>query len=137
MPNPDEPVMYIVVNQDLKMDKGKIAAQVAHSACKIISMLEQHNSLHRTHIISSKAVEWYDSWRKGSYVKLVVKAPNTALLDFTYNYERVKSSQVDIFAASTYDEGRTQIEPGSLTTVAFNPAPRNQFREELLELKLV
>ena len=33
--NDDEYVMYVLVNNDLKMGKGKIASQCMHSACRV------------------------------------------------------------------------------------------------------
>ena len=37
--NDDEVVMYIIVNSDLKMGKGKIAAQVGHIVMHIMEAL--------------------------------------------------------------------------------------------------
>ena len=39
----EETVMYILVNNDLKMEKGKIAGQCCHSACRVTRLIESYN----------------------------------------------------------------------------------------------
>lgn len=136
----EESVMYIVVNDDLKMSKGKLAAQAAHSACKLIQSMENSkNSMHppRQQLI------WYTEWTKGSYVKIVVKAPESFLKKLIADYPPITDEYKGLpehqmfWTAHTCDEGRTQLEPGSLTTLVFNPAPKSKLPKELLELKLL
>lgn len=132
--NPDEPVMYIVANSDLKeLKKGKLAAQVAHSACKIIIKLDE---LIFDLSLSQEPWKWYGEWKKGSYVKLVKKAPESFLTEMIQKYHPYQKDR-SIFLEYTLDEGRTQIESGSLTTIAFNPAPRDKLPQELLGLQLL
>ena len=131
--NPDEIVMYILVNEDLKkiLGTGKTAAQVAHSACKIVSRLEKL-------LVAEPQrddVCWYDAWYKGSYVKIVVKAKEYFLTEMMQKYPPIGENKV--WTTYTKDEGRTQIPKNSLTTVAFNPAPRSELPKELEELSLL
>lgn len=128
----EEPVMYILVNQNVKLPTGKLAAQVAHSACKMVAYLERLMAAPKS---SQEEISWYDTWRRGSYVKLVVKAPEDFLKKMTNKYLPATNSH--IFTMHTRDEGRTAIPSGTLTTVVFNPAPRSELPEELLELKLL
>ena len=51
----------IVVRSDLKMGKGKVAAQVAHAA------------LDAAETARLKRPKWYDSWREQGQAKVVVK----------------------------------------------------------------
>jgi len=113
----DEIVMYIVVNSELKMDKGKIAAQVAHSAVK---------ASHRGSV--DTADEW-TKWFAGSYTKICLKAPAFMLKKLMKLYPKT--------CIGTYDEGRTQIPSGSLTTVAFIPMAKGKAPKELSQLKLL
>ena len=46
----DESVMYIIVNNDLKMDKGKIAGQTCHSACRVTRIIENLESYPESYI---------------------------------------------------------------------------------------
>lgn len=148
----EEPVMYIIVNSDLKMDKGKMIAQSAHSVGKMLIRLER--MFYRTHFSgdiewyedyekgkfapqpSVDALRWYAEWQKGSYVKIALKAPESFLREMIQKYHPYQEGR-NIWLEYTLDEGRTQIEQGSLTTIAFNPAPRSQLPKECLELKLL
>lgn len=111
-----EPVMYIVVNASLGMDKGKAAAQVAHSA-----VMASHEG-------SARDPKTWLEWYGGSHTKVCLKADEATLRDLIDKYPDTVSY--------TVDEGRTQIGRGSLTTVAFIPTPRALAPPELQSLKL-
>lgn len=117
--DPDEIVQYIIVNSDLKMSKGKVAAQVAHGAVNAIYF--------------SLALETHDNetrrWLDGSHTKIILKATEEQL-----NQIRKKPPSP---YAPIFDEGRTQIKKGSLTCIAFYPDYKSNFPEEIRTLKLL
>ena len=120
--NDDEVVMYIIVNSDLKMGKGKIAAQVGHIVMHIMEALVKVD-------ISTNIYERYCLWRGNSYPKIILKGTLNQLYDIKDNYYGT------IFVQR--DEGRTQIEDGSLTCIGFFPMERWNTPEEIKKLKLL
>lgn len=119
MKDEKEPVMYIIVNTDLKMNKGKIAAQSCHSVCKIMKMNYGPETPNK----------WFTQWFTGSYTKIVLKSNTYTMMNIIKNYPDICSW--------TFDEGRTQIKKGSLTTIAFIPMPRDSAPKELSDMKLL
>ena len=128
MTKDEEIVMYIVVNKDLKMGKGKTSAQVAHSACKA-----SYSASKKSNLDTYK--EYWHNWFCGSYTKIVVKATQGEMQEII-NDERVHRED-DLRVYTTYDEGRTQIKGGSLTSLAFIPMPKNKAPEKVRKLKLL
>jgi len=129
----EEPVMYIVVNKDLKIGRGKVAAQVAHSAVKASHMAYTLDSVPsegptERRLSKSNCTVW-ESWFRGSYTKVVLKASEYEMKMLIDKYPRI--------CCWTFDEGRTQIAKGSLTTVAFVPMMRSEFPKEVKEMKLL
>lgn len=125
----DETVMYIIVNSDLKMGKGKIAGQSCHSACRmtrIIENLEKHSDI-------------YDIWVLNFEPKIVLRATQKQMEEWInlYNIKDIETTQRDIWCVYTRDIGRTQIEQGSLTTICFHPILRVDTPEFIRNLKLV
>ncbi len=117
-----EIVMYILINKELRAlmkNKGKIAAQAAHSAVKA-SHYAQNEDQYKV---------WWLKWFKGSYPKIVVKASR-------YEMEQLMNKYPNVLAY-TKDEGRTVIPKGSLTSIAFFPMPKDKVPEELQGLKLL
>ena len=110
----DEFVMYVLVNNDLKMAKGKIASQCMHSVCNATRILERLN----------KRDNNYMKWIKNGEAKIVLKSTEidmTSLID-TYEVDiRVKRDSSDIWCVHTRDAGKTQIAADSLTTIVFRP----------------
>lgn len=107
-PNPDEIVQYLVVNQDLPMSAGKLAAQAAHAAT-----LATIAGLAAT----GDAKKWFDQWLtpSASYMKKIVLAAPASTLESL----SAKGGYLVI------DAGHTEIPPGSLTVVALPPKPRS------------
>ena len=103
-----EIIMYVIVNKDIKMSPGKLAAQVAHSAVKA------------SHLGQIKEEDWWEQWNKGSYTKIILKASEFEMKEIMKNFP-----ECTVF---TYDEGRTEIPKGTLTTLAFIPMPRDDMR---------
>jgi len=56
----EESVMYILVNTDIKMEKGKTANQCSHSACRVIRLIE-NNKLSDTYV---KWVNNFEMYRR-------------------------------------------------------------------------
>ena len=113
-----EPVMYILVNKDIKsMSPGKMAAQVAHSAVKA-----SHLGMHKD---NATWINWYQH----SYTKIILKASEFEIRDIKAKYPTI--------TVDTIDEGRTEIPKGSLTTLAFIPLDKDKAPAELKELKLL
>lgn len=98
----------IVVRSDLKMGKGKVAAQVAHAA------LDAADASRRKH------PDWYDSWREQGQAKVVVKTEGgeLALQDLLK-----QARSLGLPASLIQDKGLTQLEPGTTTCMAIGPGP--------------
>lgn len=103
----DDYVMYIIINDDLKMQKGKICSQVGHSVQKLIeNILEIYSVSKKEKTIYTN----YKIWKNGCK-KIILKASQNELLIL----------QNDSNCISIYDAGKTQIEPNSLTCIGFYP----------------
>ncbi|KAJ8642797.1 hypothetical protein MRB53_004545 [Persea americana] len=94
--------MVLVVRNDLKMGKGKIAAQCSHATLGLYKKL-----LHR----APKAL---NRWEMCGQVKVVLKIESEK--DMLVLQERAKSLQLPTHI--TIDAGRTQIAPNSRTVMA-------------------
>ncbi len=101
-------VMYILVNNDLQMGKGKIAAQVGHVVQNLVEdiITKKYESKKVQNICTD-----YEIWKREGCPKIVLKATKEQL---------EKLSEMDK-ARFIIDAGKTQIAPGSLTVVGFPP----------------
>lgn len=112
----------IVVRSDLKMGKGKIAAQVAHAA------LEAAEAARRRH------EDWYDSWREEGQAKVVVKTEGgeDAILDL-----QRQARSLGLPVSMIQDRGLTQLEPGTTTCLGIGPGPSGMIDKVTGKLKLL
>jgi|LauGreDrversion4_2_1035121.scaffolds.fasta_scaffold1435092_1 PTH2 family peptidyl-tRNA hydrolase len=111
--------MYILVNNDAKMEKGKIAGQVGHVVGLITEEIIQNYYLERN-VRATEAYERYYSWKKKGHAKVVLKATEAQLELFLNDKECVYIR----------DAGKTQIAPNTLTVVGFYPSIelKNKFK---------
>ena len=102
--------MVLCVRNDLKMGKGKIAAQCCHAAVSAYKKAKTNCS------------EILDSWEndEGSR-KIAVKIKDEEELLTTYAIAK----SLGLVAAVIQDAGRTQIDPGTKTVVAIGPGPEH------------
>jgi PTH2 family peptidyl-tRNA hydrolase len=92
----------IVVRDDLKLSRGKLAVQVAHAA--IIGYLKSDQNLRR---------KWLDEGQK----KVVLKVKNLEeLLGIKY-----KAESLGLVTGIVQDAGLTEIPPGTVTAVVIGP----------------
>ncbi len=112
----------IVVRSDLKMGKGKLAAQVAHAA------VEAAENGRR------KRPEWYEAWRDQGQAKVVVKTDGgeTALEELQ---KQARSTGLPV--ALIHDRGLTQLEPGTMTCLGIGPGPSDLIDKLTGHLKLL
>lgn len=92
----EEIVQYYIVNQQLKMSAGKVAAQVAHAATQ--GVLQYHRQ------------PLFSDWLSSGQTKIILKANQVDL-----------ENLVEQGYVSIKDAGRTEIEAGSLTVVCLPP----------------
>jgi len=112
----------IVVRSDLKMGKGKVAAQVAHAA------------LDAAEAGKRRRPEWYDQWRDQGQAKVVVKTDGgeAALLELQ---KQARSAGLPF--SLIQDKGLTQVEPGTSTCLAIGPGPSGEIDKLTGKLKLL
>ena len=99
----------ILVCNDLKLPKGKLAAQVAHASVEAVLKCSPT-------IVSA--------WRKEGMKKVVLKVANEAEL---FNYIQPAKDE-KITTSIITDAGKTVVAPGTVTCGAIGPAD-----EELVE----
>ncbi|AAB89160.1 MULTISPECIES: aminoacyl-tRNA hydrolase [Archaeoglobus] len=92
----------IVVRDDLKLSRGKLAVQVAHAA--IIGYLKSDSSLRR---------KWLDEGQK----KVVLKVKSLEeLLGIKH-----KAESLGLVTGLVQDAGLTEVPPGTITAVVIGP----------------
>ena len=100
----------IVVRADLKMGKGKIAAQASHAA---VSAAEEARKHHST---------WWEQWLEEGQRKVVVKVKGEAeLLQL-----KQQAGSMRLPFALIFDRGLTQLPPDTLTCLGIGPAPNDE-----------
>ncbi|PWI49726.1 aminoacyl-tRNA hydrolase [Candidatus Heimdallarchaeota archaeon B3_Heim] len=102
----------LILRKDLKMSKGKAAAQASHAAVSAaIKMMRQNPAL-------------FNKWWNGGQMKVVLAVESETQLEEIES--RIRRSGV--FVAKINDAGRTQLPPG--TTTALGIGPHNQLEIE-------
>jgi len=108
----------ILVRTDLKMGKGKIAAQVAHAAIGSIRKGDRH-------II--------DEWEREGSKKVVLKVDGIKqLIDIS---KEAKLKNISYYIVR--DAGLTQIEEGTVTCMALGPEKEYKLDRLTEKLKLL
>ena len=110
-------VQYIIVNNSLGMNKGKIAAQCAHASVSVLDKADD-----------SDISEWKHSGMK----KIVLKVATTE--ELLALFEKAKK---ELPCALITDAGHTQIAPGSKTCFGCGPCDENKAQKYFKDLKLL
>ncbi|UII54346.1 peptidyl-tRNA hydrolase [Cytobacillus spongiae] len=105
-------VQYFIVNSDLKMSTGKVAAQVAHAAT--VSALTYMKEL------------TFKEWLEMGQTKIVLKAKEANLI-------KLKEAGFIYIL----DAGKTEIPSGSLTVVALPPMEKEEAKKLVGHLSLL
>lgn len=100
----------IVFRSDLKLSKGKIAAQAGHAA---VSAAEEARRKHQT---------WWKAWMNEGQCKIAVKVKSEKeLLDL-----EKKAKALSLPCALIVDRGLTEVPPGTITCLGIGPAPAEE-----------
>ena len=108
----------LIVRNDLKMGKGKIAAQSAHASVEAADRV-------------SKAKK--DAWKAEGMKKVVVKVSSLEELKAL----KKKADSLNIKSALISDAGRTQLEPGTITVLGLGPDDDEKIDKITGKLKLL
>ncbi|XP_024122590.1 peptidyl-tRNA hydrolase 2, mitochondrial isoform X1 [Oryzias melastigma] len=112
--------MVLVVRNDLKMGKGKVAAQCSHAAVSAYKQVQRRDP------------ELLKQWEYCGQPKVVVKAPDEETLVELLSRARAVGLTVSLIQ----DAGRTQIAPGSRTVLGVGPGPAHLVDSITGDLKL-
>ena len=117
-----QPVKLVcVVNQSLKMGKGKVAAQVGHASVQAFLNAGVSHPLE------------VEAWRASGQKKICVKAPDETM----FKQLRRLAAERGIAHHLVRDAGHTQIPSGSPTVLALGPAGESTLDELTGHLKLL
>ena len=111
----------IAVRQDIKMGKGKLAAQVAHAS---LSSAEEARR---------RREEWFDLWKEEGQTKVVLRVQSEEELRELLKQARTRG----LPAALIVDRGLTQLEPGTVTCLGVGPGPDEEVDAVTGKLRLL
>lgn len=97
----------IVFRSDLKLSKGKIAAQAGHAAVSAADEARKHHK------------NWWAAWIKEGQCKIAVKVKNEKEL---LALEKL-AKELALPCALVIDRGLTEVPPGTITCLGIGPAP--------------
>ena len=118
-------IQTFLVNTDLKMRKGKIAAQVAHG--ETLYMEDKFNK----HSYGGM-YDRYIKWKSGGMHKVVLKSTEKEMIE-TINI----LNNLDIMCYSVRDFGLTQIPKNSFTVLAIEPLEKQSHQVIFGHFKLL
>jgi len=108
----------ILVRDDLKLPKGKMAAQAAHASVEAALRAEK---------------DILKSWRSEGMGKIVLKVKDEKEL-----YEYIQQAKdLDIATSTITDAGHTVVEPGTVTCGAIGPDTAEKVDSIVSKLKLM
>jgi PTH2 family peptidyl-tRNA hydrolase len=111
----------IIFRSDLKLGKGKIAAQAGHAA---VSAAEEARKRHRP---------WWEAWLFEGQRKIAVKVKDEKeLLEF-----ESQAKDLGLPNALIVDRGLTQVPEGTVTCLGIGPAPKGLIDKLTGKLKLL
>ncbi len=108
----------IIVRQDLKLPKGKMATQAAHASVDAVMK-------------TSKDI--VQAWKQEGMKKVVVKVKDLSEL---VRYENIARDEKVKFAIIT-DAGKTTVEPGTVTCMAIGPDEEDKIDKVTGQLPLM
>lgn len=106
----------ILVRSDIKMSKGKIAAQSAHAA--VDAAFSSNKKL-------------FKNWRNAGMKKIALKVESLEQLQSLID----KAYENDLVTSIIKDAGHTEVKPGTITCGAIGPGPEIQIDKITGELK--
>jgi len=111
--------MYILVNEDIKISKGKLAGQVGHAVMSYV----YHKAIKP--LQEGKQIEPLDGYMI-EQKKIILKCPQWRLeeLEYESGYSVIR------------DKGYTELEPNTLTCVNYGIMTPDMLPEWIKELKL-
>lgn len=134
VPGDDEIVMYIVVRKDIGMSPGKVAAQAGHAVQMVLlQFVGDEGPPTSDKVLLEKSMAWFGKWLEGSYTKIVLGASEqemNAVCDLL-------ALRPDVLWSSVEDEGRTEVPPGTITALGFQPMPKSTAKVILGKLRLL
>ncbi|EDR21733.1 peptidyl-tRNA hydrolase 2, mitochondrial precursor, putative [Entamoeba dispar SAW760] len=117
----EEYKMVLLVRKDLKMQKGKIAAQCGHAAVGCVLKAQKYDPIS------------LNTWRYYGQAKIALVVDNLEQLE---QLEK-KAEKSNLITKKICDAGRTQVEPGSITVLGIGPAPVSVLDQITGKLKLL
>lgn len=111
----------IIFRSDLKMGKGKIAAQAGHAA---VSAAEEAHKRHRT---------WWEAWMFEGQRKIAVKVKDEKELSEL----ETAADELGLPHALIVDRGLTQVPEGTVTCLGIGPAPAEKIDRLTGKLQLL
>ncbi|GFO97540.1 peptidyl-trNA hydrolase [groundwater metagenome] len=108
----------IVVRDDLKLSKGKLAVQVAHAAVSASGFVDR---------------SVFEAWKEGGQKKVVLRVP--ALHDLFELKELARKHGLS--TALIQDAGLTEVPPGTVTVLGIGPAEVGELDRITGHLKLL
>lgn len=111
----DEIVQYYIVNSDLNMSPGKVAAQIAHAAT--IMTIECYNL--------DGFEEWFNNYEQK---KIILRGKQKDL-------ERILNELGD-FTVKVIDNGHNEVPAGSFTVLGIKPIQKSIIKSYIKRLQL-
>lgn len=123
---PGEVRMTLIVRQDLKMGKGKAAAQCLHATLALYKKITNPES-------PAYNPEMVHRWEYyNGQAKITLQVPDQESMDLLF----AQAISLGINSYIVHDAGRTQIAAGSATVLGLGPAPKSVIDQITRDLKL-
>ncbi|CAL7936409.1 unnamed protein product [Xylocopa violacea] len=115
----DNHKLILVIRTDLKMGKGKVAAQCAHAAVAAYKAARKYPKVLK-------------AWEECGQAKITVKVDSENALEEVAK----QAKRIGLLANTIQDAGHTQVKPGSKTVCAIGPGPAELIDQVTGHLKL-